>query len=232
MWDFSDASTLFTDSTRTTPVSADGDPIGGVTDLSGAGNHLRQASGAERPLYKTGILDGRSAALYGGVSLAYLEVVTSPTYAQPNTVVVVGKHGTAENDRHFFDGSSTGRHLVGPSGGKWVLYAGSVLSGSAAPNTNNNIFVAVFNGASSKLWVNGGTADASGNAGAQSLGNGVAQGLHVGCDESAASSGRLPAASYVYAAYVFNAALSVSQINQLGTYVDDRWPTLTWTTAS
>ena len=52
-YDFSDLSTLFQDSAGTTPVTADGQSIGKVLDKSGRGNHLIQATGSLKPIYKT-----------------------------------------------------------------------------------------------------------------------------------------------------------------------------------
>jgi len=51
--DPSDLSTLFQDSSGTTPVTADGDPVGLIRDKSGNGNHASQATAASRPVYKT-----------------------------------------------------------------------------------------------------------------------------------------------------------------------------------
>lgn len=52
-YDPSDLSTLFQDAAGTTPVTADGDPVGLMLDKSGNGNHARQATATARPLYKT-----------------------------------------------------------------------------------------------------------------------------------------------------------------------------------
>lgn len=52
-YDPSDLTTLFQDSTGTTPVTADGDPVGMMMDKSGNGRHLIQATSAARPTYKT-----------------------------------------------------------------------------------------------------------------------------------------------------------------------------------
>ncbi len=51
--DCSDLSTMFQDSAGTTPVTADGQPVGLILDKSGNGNHASQATAAARPLYKT-----------------------------------------------------------------------------------------------------------------------------------------------------------------------------------
>lgn len=53
VFDPSDLSTLWQDSARTTPVTADGDPVGCIDDKSGNGNHATQATASKRPLYKT-----------------------------------------------------------------------------------------------------------------------------------------------------------------------------------
>jgi hypothetical protein len=53
-YDPSDLSTLWQDSARTVPVTADGDPVWVMDDKSGSGNHLTMRFGASaRPLYKT-----------------------------------------------------------------------------------------------------------------------------------------------------------------------------------
>lgn len=50
-YDWSDLSTLFQDAARTVPVTASGQTVGGVTDKSGFGFHLSQATAAARPVY-------------------------------------------------------------------------------------------------------------------------------------------------------------------------------------
>lgn len=52
-FDFSDASKLYQDSARTTPVTAASDPIGSVTDLSGNGLHGAQTTAGSRPVWGT-----------------------------------------------------------------------------------------------------------------------------------------------------------------------------------
>lgn len=52
-YDPSDLTTMFQDSAGTTPVTADGQPVGKILDKSGRGNHATQATAASRPLYKT-----------------------------------------------------------------------------------------------------------------------------------------------------------------------------------
>lgn len=53
-YDLSDKSTLYQDSARTTLVSASGDPIGSVTDLSPNVVHASQATTASKPLWNSG----------------------------------------------------------------------------------------------------------------------------------------------------------------------------------
>lgn len=53
-FDPSDISTLFQDSAGTTPVTASGQPVGLMLDISGNGNHATQATSSKRPTYTTG----------------------------------------------------------------------------------------------------------------------------------------------------------------------------------
>ncbi|MBP9155995.1 MAG: hypothetical protein KBF48_13735 [Xanthomonadales bacterium] len=63
-YDFSDATKLYQLSNGTTAVTADSDPIGYVTDLSGNAAHGTQATAGNRPIYKTGL----PRALFNGTS--------------------------------------------------------------------------------------------------------------------------------------------------------------------
>jgi hypothetical protein len=52
-YDPSDLTTLYQDSAGTTPVTADGDPVGLMMDKSGNGNHASQSNSLSRPIYRT-----------------------------------------------------------------------------------------------------------------------------------------------------------------------------------
>lgn len=57
-YDASAIASLYQDAAGTVPVSADGDPVGRASDLSGNGNHLTQSTTALKPTYKVGIENG------------------------------------------------------------------------------------------------------------------------------------------------------------------------------
>jgi hypothetical protein len=53
-WDYTDTSNLWQNDDGTGAVSSDTDPIGRVTDKSGNGKHLIQATSGNKPAYRTG----------------------------------------------------------------------------------------------------------------------------------------------------------------------------------
>lgn len=71
--DAADIATLWQDSTRTTPVAANSDPIGAWDDKSGNASHLTQATSGKRPIYAssgTGVLyDGADDCLTRTITL-------------------------------------------------------------------------------------------------------------------------------------------------------------------
>ena len=100
-YDPSDLSTLWQDAAGTTPVTADGDPVGKMEDKSGNGNHMTQSVLAERPTYKTA----------GG--LHYLDLTTNAvgmdyTFTPPATLTQsLGYDTNADGAGLFFAMKST-----------------------------------------------------------------------------------------------------------------------------
>lgn len=106
-YDFSDPTTLFTDTARTTPVTADGQAIAGVTDKSGNGFHLAQATAGSRPLYKQGIIGSpaRDCARFDGTDDTLLATGTplgSAVEGVDYTIYVVGRCNATTLDDMFF----------------------------------------------------------------------------------------------------------------------------------
>jgi len=211
-YDFSDATSMFTDTARTTPVAADGDIIKGVTDLSGTGKHLSEATNG--PTYKVAIQNGQSVARFDGTNdiLTYTGAVVS----QPNTIVAFGKR-IAGGASHFIDGT-TARQIAGmPGGAFYGIFAGTTLSTATAVDTNPRLIVGHYNGASSKVWLDGG-ASVNGNAGTNAL-------TDIVQTNAAFTNADL------YELLIYNTALSLADINSLGSYLASKWGT-TWTTAT
>lgn len=105
-WDFSDINSLWQDTGRTTAVTTNGQNIQGVTDKSGNGNHLQQASASNAPIYTTGVKNGLSSA--DGATNRFLNNGNSFSLGSPHTIVAVGRTRTSPIPANF---SST---FVGP----------------------------------------------------------------------------------------------------------------------
>jgi len=148
------AQALFQDSSATTPVSSDGDPIGSTKDQSPNSNGAEQSVSAERPAYNT---DGTvNFASFDGIDdflqATYGAAVTPPCTLSiamnrldtKNAVVLLA--GLDAATRHQISIASSGA-LIGVSGG-------SVLTGSNLP-VGKHIVSLVINGVTSSLRVDG-----------------------------------------------------------------------------
>lgn len=155
------------DGARTTPATADGDPVGAWDDASGEDNHATQATANARPLLKLNVKNGLPVVRFDGTDDFLSSLLT---VAQPGTVFIVASR-SATGERHMIDGTTElARWLVGGDvGGNWVIYAGSVVT-TSAQDTNWHLHTAVFDGASSSHRVDAASAG-SGDAGALALTN-------------------------------------------------------------
>lgn len=232
LWlDFSDASTLFQDSARTTSVAADGDVIGGVTDKSGSGKHAYQGTVANKPLHKLAIQNGKSAALFdnsndylrsdiyssfSGVDKAftifavfkYLSVVSSmDLYSFGNTA--------SDTPIHAQTTTATPNYRSVRRDDAALLKA----SNSGTPNTSAHILSNVFTGSAVNEYVDGIQIMASVdldvgtitfdrfNIGARSTVSGTIQALN----------------GYVFDFIVFSSALSNSNRELVEGYLTSKW---------
>jgi len=203
--------------------SADNDSVAVWPDLSGNNNHLTMDTAASQPLFKTAILNSRPAMLFDNTDdQLSLTAFASGTLSQPMTYFLVAKLVAVHPSGYQFivDGQATGRSTiyVNPSL-TWGLYAGTESNAAGAADTNNHLFAALFDGASSKLWVDGGSG-VTGNPGATAM-----DGVRMGYNPVS------PGNCYVEEFIVYDAGLTTADVNRVGRYLSAKYG-LTWTAAT
>jgi hypothetical protein len=141
-------------------------------DLSGNGKHVTQGTAANQPS-RNGSVNGRTSVVWDGSNDALKIAPASFTLAQPFTAFAVVTLTGASNQDTVFDGDSVVCALAADTN-DWVFGTSTILAGGQ-PTTAAQILTAVFNTTSSALYMNGGSAIASGGIGSNSL-----QGLRLG----------------------------------------------------
>ena len=211
--DGSDISTLYQDSAKTTPVTADGDVVGAMADLSGNGNDVVQATTANKPLYKASIQNSLSVVRFDGVN-DYL-AATAFTLNQPEHVFLVGNVIAWTSNDYIWDGNTLdlmGLYSQVPD--RLALYAGAG-GPFIVPTPGTYLLIsAVFDGASSDIRLNGGAA-VTGNVGANNAG-----GLTVGANGGhAAGFGNIEVGEML----VYNVELTGADLTTIKNYLNEKW---------
>jgi hypothetical protein len=161
-YDFSDAATVFQETTRTTLATVDVHSIGGVTDKSGAGNHLSQATSTKEPLYISNQINGRAVARFDGVDDALQATMAADASW---TIFIAAKKrsavGTAPNPL-FAAGSGSASVYTDSdvsSGYNYDLDSASASKPVGGTPTNVNVVcLRVTSAAVLDVYVNGGPA--------------------------------------------------------------------------
>lgn len=118
-WNALDLANLWQDNTGTTPVTADGQPVGRWLD-SISGWEFGQATLANRPLYKTGIQNGRAGVLFDGTN-DFMQAVTADLInffgtkfnGKEWTIMFVGTPTDNTNNREILSwGTTTAMNLM------------------------------------------------------------------------------------------------------------------------
>ena len=176
-----------------------------------------QATGANQPLYKTAIQNGLPVVRFDGVDDF---VAVDFSLGQPTTVFVVAKFLDTALDTLIdgFAGANVNkRRLYRNASTTYTLFAGSggPVSAATTPEAFHSIG-AVFNGASSEIRIDGGSA-ATGNPGA-----GASTGITVGAVAGAASDW---ANADIAEVLLYNTALSTTDRQSVESYLRGRWNT-------
>jgi hypothetical protein len=191
----------YQDSGRTTLVAVDTDPVGSLTDNSGNGNHLAQATAGKRPLYRTGLLNSLPGLTFDGADDFLTRTLAQ---AQPLTLYAVIDRNTAS---YFFSGAG---------GSNWYWKTNELNFGSVQTVTtvvDGAVKLAIqVNGASSFLRISG-VNGANGDPGA----NAIAV-LNVACFHDQINCYDMT----FYEAMLYSGAISGANLTSLDTYAS-RW---------
>lgn len=191
----------------------DGDANGSWTDSSGLGNTPTQATAAAKPTHRTNILNGLPVERFDGGD----RLTASFTLAQPVTVFVAGKR-TGTGAQQFTDGAPGGGRMAvyyNNATGLLTIYAGGPGPiGGPALDTAWHILTVIFNGASSSMRIDGGTATTA------SPGTASPGGITVGSFNGSITNALVgDIAELIY----YDSVLSDANLDLVGYYLHDRY---------
>lgn len=185
----------------------DGDALSSWADSSAAAHNLSQATGANQPLYKTNIINGKPAVRFDGVNDFLASASGLGPYAT-TTIFVVTKTGVISSGTH----AVAGAEQIFYAAGGFKLFAGAVLASGVGADATSYYLTAQFNGASSKLRVSG--AQTSGDAGTTALTQ-----LTVG----SSSAGGNPWSGDIAEAIFYSGVLSAANITAVEAYLKAKY---------
>ena len=130
----------------------------------GGGGNMTQATNADRPTLTLSALGGKNCMAF--TSVQQLNGSTSISQAQPVTAIAVAERtGAFTTTATIFDTHSSNTGLVFANTANTIdSFAGTATISAAATDSAFHVAIATFNGASSSLVVDGGTAT-TGNPG-------------------------------------------------------------------
>ena len=225
-YDFSDTATLWQDTGRTSPITADAQTIKGVTDKSGTAVHLSEATNP--PTFKSAIQNGLSVGRFDGTNdilAAGAPASTTVVYTM-FTVQKLSVLGGATHDFFANGGAADGYGMRANTGNtRCVVHSGvAEKSDNPANTTTWEIWVALHTTGATTFYLNGGTAIALTSAAANP--NVPTTGTALGALTGGSNFAGLDFAECI----LYNSQLSLANVNLVGPYLGSKWG-ITWSTA-
>ena len=203
---------LYQDSAKTTPATVATDPVGNWEDKSGNGRDVKQATSTKRD-----VIEADSSIGFDGTADILVTDDLGTALTTPCTLVAVLKHktGSTASNTHIIGGHIEGSaatasftlYAQDTTPDKFSAYNEFTVEGEAL-DTDYHVFLCEFNGASSKIRVDG--VENSGNAGARNL-------IKLGVGGNARDA--LYTACQVKEAFLISKSLSAPEITQVEDYM-------------
>ena len=223
--DYSDVSTLFQTDDESTPVTTNGQTIGFVSDKSAANNDFSQAVALLRPIYTTGVQNGKSCAVF---TLDFLQKALFALGGTTLSVFCVLRGDTPPDNSRFVSYTATGEALDfnnAPSGiPMFVTNTGAqlnsfrnngVLSQGAITDGAFHQLGSIFDGTNSTLYIN----NVAQTAAANSDTFGATGTFTLGAQASGGDLTNMTLGELI----ITGSALNSAQRLQIATYFTNKW---------
>lgn len=202
------------DASNESNLTLSGTNVTGWYDLSSLNNHMTVDTNS--PTYVANIQNGRAGIYYNGTNQALKNTTSITDVAVPYTVIhCLRPTNWGTGAKQSISGVYPGYAQLAKISGSTVLAidAGVLLSGPTLTNSTTYIIAAVFNGASSQIWLNG-SLYTTGNAGTRVLTD-TNMGVLLGYGEWWQG--------YGFEQFYYSGALSASQLSTIFTYLNNKW---------
>jgi hypothetical protein len=211
--DADDNATVWQDSARTTPATANGDVIGALDDKSANAYHELQTTATNKPLGILNAYKGRRTIRFDGAD-NYLTKDFGASYAQPNMFFIVCNFIGASGEFVFDTPAGTNRNVLSDSGGVSMGFnAGIGRTWAHTLPTGLQLIRILANGASGSVFVNG-VSKTTGDMGANPL-----TGMIFGARFTIASFGQVDLCESI----IIDRNPSAGEIAAIEAYLTEKW---------
>lgn len=132
----------------------DNDPVATWLDSSGSANDATQGTAANRPLYKTGILNGKPVVRFDATNDGMLTANNVFT-ALPISFFVVYMGNGNGNARRTIQGVGGANWLIGPYLNEWRVFNGGFIGAGGLTPGAFRVHTFIQNAGGGTFWLNG-----------------------------------------------------------------------------
>lgn len=206
---------LWLDASDSSTITSSGGKVSKWDDKSGSSRDAIQGTGAKQPTTNATTQNGRNTLDFDGSS-DYMISTYGITLAQPTTIFFVGKLADTNGGDYFVDGIIVSqRQLLFALSGTltYGFYSGNTVDSGVAITTNYTLQTVEYNGASSKMYIDGNlavTGDAFGLP---------ATGLTIGSDVTNGFFFQGSIAEII----IYDRILSTAERQAVDNYVNNKW---------